>query len=119
VTAEPGSDELLAALRRVLDPCSLKLRAPVDIWELGLVDDVRVRGGDVTVRLVLTDVSCVFYRGIRQHVIDVVSEVPGVETVTVELATDVIWTPDRMRRDSGALPASPEARELSLPTPRH
>jgi len=100
VTASPGGDELRAALRRVLDPCSLKLRAPVDIWELGLVDDVAVCGGDVTVRLVLTDVSCVFYRGIRQHVIDVVGEVPGVETVTVELATDVIWTPDRMQRDA-------------------
>ncbi|MDQ4097922.1 MAG: iron-sulfur cluster assembly protein [Actinomycetota bacterium] len=95
----PTTTEVLAQLRKVIDPCSIKMCAPVDIWEMGLVDDVEVAGGRVQVRLVLTDISCVFYRDMRRHVIDVLLELPGVEAVDVTLATDILWTPDRMRRE--------------------
>ena len=96
----PTTAEVLAQLRKVIDPCSIKMCAPVDIWEMGLVEDVEVIGGRVGVRLVLTDISCVFYRDMRRHVIDVLLELPGVDTVDVTLATDILWTPDRMRRES-------------------
>jgi metal-sulfur cluster biosynthetic enzyme len=95
----PTIAEVLAQLRKVIDPCSIKMCAPVDIWEMGLVDDVEVAGGRVRVRLVLTDISCVFYRDMRRHVIDVLLELPGVEAVDVTLATDILWTPDRMRQE--------------------
>jgi metal-sulfur cluster biosynthetic enzyme len=95
----PTTAGVLAQLRKVIDPCSIKMCAPVDIREMGLVEDVEVTGGRVGVRLVLTDISCVFYRDMRRHVIDVLLELPGVEEVYVTLATDILWTPDRMRRD--------------------
>lgn len=97
--SEPTTAEVLAQLRKVIDPCSIKMCAPVDIWEMGLVEEVEVTGGRVGVRLVLTDISCVFYRDMRRHVIDVLLELPGVEAVDVTLATDILWTPDRMRRE--------------------
>jgi len=100
----PTAAELLAQLRKVVDPCSIKMCAPVDIWEMGLVEDVEVTGARVRVTLVLTDISCVFYRDMRRHVIDVLGELPGVEEVDVTLATHTLWTPDRMRRDPGGRP---------------
>jgi metal-sulfur cluster biosynthetic enzyme len=94
----PTTADVLTQLRKVIDPCSIKMCAPVDIWEMGLVEDVEVIGARVGVTLVLTDISCVFYRDMRRHVIDVLLELPGVEAVDVTLATDVLWTPDRMKR---------------------
>jgi metal-sulfur cluster biosynthetic enzyme len=70
---------------------------PMDIWEMGLVDEVAVTGGVVRVSLVLTDTSCVFFTGIRRHIIDVLSDIAGVEQVSVEVNAEVLWTPDRIR----------------------
>jgi metal-sulfur cluster biosynthetic enzyme len=108
----PTAAEVLAQLRKVVDPCSIKMCAPVDIWEMGLVEDVEVTGARVRVTLVLTDISCVFYRDMRRHVIDVLSELPEVEAVDVALATHILWTPDRMKRDEAELYAAPATNTL-------
>lgn len=94
----PTHEELLTQVRKVIDPCSIAMCAPVDIWQMGLVEELEITGGRVRVTLVLTDVSCVFYRDLRRHVTDVLLELPGVEAVEVRLATDRLWTPDRMHR---------------------
>jgi metal-sulfur cluster biosynthetic enzyme len=100
----PTAAEVLAQLRKVIDPCSIKMCAPVDIWEMGLVEEVEVEGACVRVTLVLTDISCVFYRDMRRHVVDVLGELPGVEEVDVTLATHTLWTPDRMNRAEATIP---------------
>lgn len=89
--------ELVDRLRTVTDPCSLAMRSPIDIWSLGLVEDVTVTGGVARVRLVLTDASCVFFRGISDHVAAALCGVAGVDAVEVELDTTILWTPDRMK----------------------
>jgi metal-sulfur cluster biosynthetic enzyme len=96
----PTRDELLVQVRKVMDPCSIKMCAPVDIWEMGLVEELEVVEGRARVTLVLTDISCVFYQQIRRHVTDVLLELPGVQAVEVQLATHILWTPDRMRRQT-------------------
>ena len=89
--------ELVDRLRTVTDPCSLGMRAPIDIWSLGLVEDVTVAGRTARVRLVLTDPSCVFFRGISEHVVAALRALPDIDSVEVELDTTVLWTPDRMK----------------------
>ena len=89
--------ELVDRLRTVTDPCSVGLGAPIDIWSLGLVEDVTVADGIAHVRLVLTDPSCVFFRRIRDHIADALGDVPGLDGVDVELDTTTLWTPDRMK----------------------
>jgi len=93
----PTRDELVAQLSTVVDPCSIAMRAPMDIWELGLVEGIELVDGRVRVSLVLTDISCVFFRDIRSHIADALLELPGVDAVDVELDTTTLWTPDRMR----------------------
>ena len=92
--------ELVDRLRTVTDPCSVGLGAPIDIWSLGLVEDVTVAEGIARVRLVLTDPSCVFFRRIRDHVADALSDVPDIDGVEVELDTTTLWTPDRMKESA-------------------
>jgi metal-sulfur cluster biosynthetic enzyme len=94
----PSRDELLEALRGVPEPCSIAMRAPVDICEMGLVDDVRIDDGAVRVELVLTDPSCAHFVSMRRYITDLLLQLDGVESVEVVMSTTKLWTSDRMRR---------------------
>lgn len=90
-------DELVDRLRTVTDPCSLGLGAPIDIWSLGLVEDVTVTDRIARIRLVLTDPSCVFFRAIRDHITAALDDLAGLDGVEVALDATILWTPDRMK----------------------
>jgi len=49
------------------------------------------------IRLVLTDASCVFFRGISHDVAAALRQLPDVDAVEVELDASILWTPDRMK----------------------
>ena len=89
--------ELVDRLRTVTDPCSAGFGAPIDIWSLGLVEDVAVAEGVARVRLVLTDPSCVFFRQIGDCVATALLALPEVDAVDIELDASILWTPDRMK----------------------
>jgi metal-sulfur cluster biosynthetic enzyme len=98
---QPTAGALADALRQVLDPCSIGMGSPIDIVDMGLVDDVEVTDdGRVRVVLLLTDFSCPHYMGLRDHIVDALADLSGVTAVDVELATHALWTPDRIRRRS-------------------
>jgi metal-sulfur cluster biosynthetic enzyme len=88
--------QLLEALREIPDPCSIAMRAPMDIVRMGLVDDLRIEHGRVFVELLLTDPSCVHFRAIDRYVRDVLLKIEGVDSVEVHLSTSKLWTPDRV-----------------------
>jgi metal-sulfur cluster biosynthetic enzyme len=91
----PGEDEIRERLRTVPEPCGLLMRTPIDICEMGLVDEISCSDGRVRVELVLTDASCVHFGGLRRYITDVLLELPGVDTVEVTASTTKLWTPDR------------------------
>jgi len=91
----PTLDAIRAQLRKVPEPCGLLMRAPLDICEMGLVDEISCSGGRVRVVLVLTDPSCVHFGGMRRYITDVLLEMPGVDAVEVAISTTTLWTPDR------------------------
>jgi metal-sulfur cluster biosynthetic enzyme len=95
-------EHVLAALRAVPEPCSIAMRAPMDIREMGLVEDIDIDGGHVEVTLVLTDPSCVHFGAMRRFITDELLKLDAVETVTVGISTRTLWTRDRMRRRSEA-----------------
>jgi metal-sulfur cluster biosynthetic enzyme len=87
---------VLEALQDVPEPCSIAMRNPMDITEMGLVDEVEVEVGHVRVELLLTDPACVHFTAIRRFINDVLMRLDGVETVEVALSTKKLWTPDRV-----------------------
>jgi len=111
----PSRDDIQRALEEVLDPCSIGYGSPVDICSLGLVEDVVIDGGQIRVELVLTDVTCAHYAGMRRHIADALSLVKGVEGVRVEMVTTTVWTPDRARGAGGrqALSLTPVTRSAA------
>jgi metal-sulfur cluster biosynthetic enzyme len=92
-------DEVRSALRQIIDPCSVGLGRPVDIVTLGVVDDIVVNGGDVLVKLLLTDPACFFLGDFRRYITDVVSGLDEVSSVRVDLVDDRVWMPTVVHRD--------------------
>jgi metal-sulfur cluster biosynthetic enzyme len=95
-------EQVLDALRGVAEPCSLAMRTPMDICEMGLVEGVEIESGHVTVTLVLTDPSCVHFTGMRRFIEDELLALAGVTRVAVAMSTRTLWTPDRVRRRAPA-----------------
>ncbi len=96
----PSRERVLEALRQVPEPCALLMREPTDIREMGLVERVECADGVVSVELVLTDTSCVHFSGLRRYIADVLTALPGVESVEVTASTTELWTPDRRAPES-------------------
>jgi metal-sulfur cluster biosynthetic enzyme len=93
---DPTIARVEAALQSVLDPCSAANGSNLDVVEMGLVDDIRVADGHVTVDLLLTTPACdmvaYFHESIEEHV----GALEGVDSVEVRTDNGFEWTEDMM-----------------------
>lgn len=89
------SEDVFEALRVVEDP-----ELGMDVVDLGLVYDVRVEGGSVSVTYSLTSMGCPAGAQIEQDIKDVLASMEGVDEVTTELTFTPPWSPDRMSDDA-------------------
>ena len=77
------------ALRDVLDP-----ELGINVVDLGLVYEVRVRDGDVSVAMTMTTPACPLGETLREQAEAAIRQkVPGVKSVTVDLVWDPPWRP--------------------------
>jgi metal-sulfur cluster biosynthetic enzyme len=97
MTDTPTREALIRQLRKVTEPCSIAMRSPTNIWDMGLVEDLAVEGGHARVVLCLTDPGCVHLTGMRSFITDVLLELDGIKSVEVCQAQNVMWTPDRIQ----------------------
>ena len=84
------------ALRAVTEPCSILMRRPMSIVDMGLIEAIEIEGGHVHVTLVLTDASCVHFTSMQRYIGEVLVELEGVDEVTVGMSVTQLWTPDRV-----------------------
>ena len=84
--------QVLDALRTCFDP-----EIPVNIYELGLVYDVRVdSAGLVTITMTLTSPHCPAAQSMPAEIESKVKSVPGVTEVKIDLVWDPPWDPSKM-----------------------
>jgi metal-sulfur cluster biosynthetic enzyme len=83
--------QVLAALRGVMDP-----EIPIDVVELGLIYDVRVRGDQVEVDMTLTSMGCPCHDLIVDDVRTAAEGVPGVQHAEVTVVWDPPWDRSRL-----------------------
>ena len=88
-------DEVFEALHQVEDS-----ELGMDIVELGLLYDAEIEGPKVKVIHSLTSMGCPAGPMIQEDIHRVVSELPGVDDVEIELTWDPPWTPERMSDDA-------------------
>ena len=84
--------QVIEALRAIFDP-----EIPVNIYELGLVYDVKVEpSGAVAIRMTLTSPSCPAAQSLPGEVEVRVKEIPGVTGVALDVVWEPPWDPSRM-----------------------
>jgi metal-sulfur cluster biosynthetic enzyme len=96
-------NELKAAVKEelaeVLDPCSCMSEHPINIVDLGLVEEIAVDEGEgrVEVTLLLTSQRCTYFLDINDEIRERVTSIADVETCEVHQDTSgQIWTNERM-----------------------
>jgi len=110
-------DDIEAALRGVIDP---ELNA--DIVDLGMVGDITVDGGAVSVDVALTVASCPMRSQIESDVVRKIGAIPGVDTVDVAMTTmdqgqrSALMEKVRLRARESAEPTmvSPQTRVIAV-----
>ena len=92
---ETTEEQVLGALREVIDP-----EMGVDLVSLGLIYDVRIARGLVTIKMTLTMQGCPMHDSIVSGVKLVLLNLEGVEDVEVEVVWDPPWSPSMMAAEA-------------------
>ena len=84
-------NEIIEAIKKVHDP-----EIPVNIYELGLIYDIKIKKGEVEVIMTLTSPFCPVAGSLPKEVAARVAEVDGVKKSNVELVFEPPWSMDLM-----------------------
>jgi metal-sulfur cluster biosynthetic enzyme len=88
-------DDVLEALTNVIDP-----ELGLDFVELGLVYDVEIDEGNVTVTFTLTSPGCPIGPQVSEQMVEFVGELDGVLEVVPRMVFTPPWTPEKMSEDA-------------------
>ena len=88
-------EKIIDNIKKVFDP-----EIPVNIYELGLIYDIKIDDGDVEVIMTLTSPFCPVAGSLPKEVAARVSEVDGVKKANVELVFEPPWTMDLMSNEA-------------------
>src|SRR3954462_3634085 len=88
-------DNIEEVLKTVYDP-----EIPVNIWELGLVYELKIDDGNVQITMTLTAPACPVAGEIIGEVQQKVEGVEGVSDVHVHLTFDPPWSKDMMSEEA-------------------
>ncbi|MTV82178.1 metal-sulfur cluster assembly factor [Secundilactobacillus folii] len=86
-------DRLLADLTGVIDP-----ELGVDLVNLGLIYDLSMQDGVVTVTMTLTMIGCPITQVLRNMIESALEKEPEVSAVKIDIVWTPTWTPAKMSR---------------------
>ena len=84
-------EEVLEALKNVYDP-----EIGIDIVNLGLIYDIKIDNGDVSVKMTMTSPGCPLHVSIAEAAKSTIETIENVKNVKVDVVWDPPWTPDMM-----------------------
>jgi len=84
-------EQVIAEIRKIYDP-----EIPVNIYELGLIYDVKVNEGAVKIIMTLTSPNCPVAESLPKDVKDSAMQVEGIEEVDLDLVFEPVWNKDMM-----------------------
>ena len=84
-------DKIIEILQTCYDP-----EIPIDLWNLGLIYDIKINDDNVYILMTLTTPGCSMAEHIANDIKSKISNNDLVENVEVEVTFDPIWTPEMM-----------------------
>ena len=84
-------EQVIAEIRKIYDP-----EIPVNIYELGLIYDVKVEEDTVKIIMTLTSPNCPVAESLPQDVKNSAMQVEGIEKVDLDLVFEPEWNKDMM-----------------------
>ena len=95
--SSPREPEVVEALRGVYDP-----EIPVNIFDLGLVYDLRIDDEDGSVKIImtLTTPTCPVAEELPGWIERAIKNIPGINKVEIELTWEPFWKPEYMTEDA-------------------
>jgi metal-sulfur cluster biosynthetic enzyme len=92
----PTEEAVRTCLSEIIDPCSVGTGLPLNILDMGLLQDIDIQGGHVAVRLRLTTPMCMLFPHFLDEVHNRVGALPDVDSVTCETDAGMDWGPEMM-----------------------
>ncbi|MDR0801528.1 SUF system Fe-S cluster assembly protein [Fluviicola sp.] len=89
-------DRIVAVLKTIFDP-----EIPVDIYELGLIYEVRISGeGVVEIDMTLTSPNCPVAESLPKDVKEKVEHIDGISEAHINIVFDPPWDKDMMSEEA-------------------
>ena len=84
-------EKVITEIKKIYDP-----EIPVNIYELGLIYDIKVKDKDVEVKMTLTTPNCPVSESLPKEVKDSIMELKDVNKVDLDLVWDPPWDKSMM-----------------------
>ena len=84
-------NKIIEEIRKIYDP-----ELPVNIYELGLIYDIKVDGHKAEIKMTLTTPNCPVAESLPKEVKEGAMQVDGIDDVNLELVWDPPWNKDMM-----------------------
>ena len=84
-------EQVIAEIRKIYDP-----EIPVNIYELGLIYDVKVKENKAKIIMTLTSPNCPVAESLPKEVKDSAMQVEGIEEVDLDLVFEPPWDKSMM-----------------------
>ena len=86
-----AKNKIIEEIRKIYDP-----ELPVNIYELGLIYDIKVDGSKAEIKMTLTTPNCPVAESLPKEVKEGAMQVEGIDDVDLQLVWDPPWTKDMM-----------------------
>ena len=84
-------EKVIAEIKKIYDP-----EIPVNIYELGLIYDIKIKDKDVQIKMTLTTPNCPVAESLPKEVKDSIIELKDVNKVDLDLVWDPPWDKSMM-----------------------
>ena len=84
-------NKIIDEIRKIYDP-----ELPVNIYELGLIYDIKVKGRKAEIKMTLTTPNCPVAESLPKEVKDSIMELPEINDVDLQLVWDPPWDKSMM-----------------------
>ena len=84
-------EKVITEIKKIYDP-----EIPVNIYELGLIYDIKIKDKDVQVKMTLTTPNCPVAESLPKEVKDSILQLEDVNNVDLDLVWDPPWNKSMM-----------------------